>query len=52
MRRVTKGSSPGLGAKAFLCLDEYEETRGSLVLRTLNALLGAGTMAVVLLGEG
>ena len=52
-RRVTKGSSPGLGAKALFCLEEDEGTlRGSFVLRTLNALLGAGTMVVVLLGEG
>lgn len=49
-RRVTRGSSPVLGAKALFCLDEDEETlRGSLVLRTLNALLGVGTMVVVLL---
>lgn len=52
MRRVTRGSSPGLGAKTLLCLEEDEETlRGSFVLRALNAFLGAGTMVVVLLGE-
>ena len=54
-RRVTRGSSPGFGAKALLRLEEDEETlRGSFVLRTLNAFLGAGTMVVVrhLLAEG
>ena len=55
-RRVTRGSSPGLGEKALFRLEEDEETlRGSFVLRTLNALLGAGTMVVVLsllLAEG
>ena len=51
-RRVTRGSSPGLGAKEVLDLEEDEETlRGSFVLRALNTLLGAGTMVVELLGE-
>ena len=46
-RRVTRGSSPGLEAKALLCLEEDDETlRGILVLRAFNAFFGAGTMAV------
>ena len=51
IRRATRGSSPGLGAKTLLCLEDEETLRGSFVLRAFNALLGAGTMAVVLLGE-
>lgn len=52
-RRVTRGSSPGLGVKALDCLKEGEETlRGNFVLRTFNALVGAGTMVVVLLDQG
>ena len=52
-RRVTRGSSPGSGAKALLRLEEDEEAlRGSFLLRTLNALWGAMTMVVVLLAEG
>ena len=40
--RVTRGSSPGFGEKALLCLEEDEETlRESLILRTLNAFLRA-----------
>ena len=52
-RRITSGSSPGLGTKELLCLEQDEEVlRGSLVLRALNAFLGAGTMDVVLLEKG
>ena len=47
IRSVTRGSSPGLGAKALLCLEDEETLRGSFVLRAWNAFLGAGTMVVM-----
>lgn len=51
MRRATRGSSPGLGSKTLLRLEDEETLRGSFVLRAFNAFPGAGTMVVVLLDE-